>query len=357
MVNIKKTALCSACDNRYELDCDGYPEATYKLKDPEGKKNWRCRACIRNKRYNNGDVIEASNVTLRKKLTIKPSSPTELLHSTKVQRCLAPKPNSAPNSTSLFDSQVLNDCETSDESYTTPNKLSRSMDGTISDLISISDMKETINQLINKLQSTENEMENISLENQDLHKQINKLTIEITTLKSLCHSSLYESPVTNNKKIKHVPSKQNMCSTPSSPVSSRRSTKSNDNEIVLGLKQKILSLEQQLEAAQKEITALTERIYLITTTPVPPPPGTTLVTPPPGTALVTPPPPGTTLVTPPPTGTTLVTPPPGNTPVTPPLRLRQRGQTKVLEQLPKFYVERLPSGYVALNGSGWRNVY
>ncbi|KAF9406672.1 hypothetical protein HW555_013038 [Spodoptera exigua] len=260
MVNIKKTALCSACDNRYELDCDGYPEATYKLKDPEGKKT--------------GDAelaLETRDITM----VTSSRHPT-----TKVQRCLAPKPNSAPNSTSLFDSQVLNDCETSDESYTTPNKLSRSMDGTISDLISISDMKETINQLTNKLQSTENEMENISLENQDLHKQINKLTIEITTLKSLCHSSLYESPVTNNKKIKHVPSKQNMCSTPSSPVSSRRSTKSNDNEIVLGLKQKILSLEQQLEAAQKEITALTERIYLITTTPVPPPPGTTLVTPP-----------------------------------------------------------------------------
>lgn len=109
MVNVKNTALCSACNNRYELNCDGYPEATYKLKDAEGKKKWRCTACVRQKKYSNAEV-SASSVTLRKKPTLKIKSPIE--HNTKLQ------PPRAPQNTSLPDSHdVLTDCEISDESY------------------------------------------------------------------------------------------------------------------------------------------------------------------------------------------------------------------------------------------------
>lgn len=59
--------------------------------------------------------------------------------------------SSIQSSTKLFDSHILTDCESPDESYTIyiyiPNKLSRSVDRTVTDLVSVSEMKDTIAQL------------------------------------------------------------------------------------------------------------------------------------------------------------------------------------------------------------------
>lgn len=268
LVNIKSTALCSACDNRYELDCDGYPEHTYRLKDAESRKKWRCKVCIRSKKYANTDYTP--NITVRKKVTpMETPSPTEQPQSTKdvVREDSFKRQSTVQNTADLLDSHVLTECETSIESHSTPNKLSVSVDGTVSDLVSASEMKEIIAQLSLKLEITENELGNILLENTDLHKQINKLTSENKTLKSLCQSpSIFSSPGPNTKKKRPALSTPcNILSTPSSLPSSSRKLKSkpNDNVNVSSLEQEIVTLQQQLKAAQQEIAALQERIAII----------------------------------------------------------------------------------------------
>ncbi|KAF9808734.1 hypothetical protein SFRURICE_016251, partial [Spodoptera frugiperda] len=255
IVSVKNTALCCACDNRYELSCDGYPEATYKLKDAESKKKWRCSACVRSKKYSNVGDGGPSAMTLRKKTLSKIPSPADLQQRTKkVQQ----QPRTR-NST-LTDSHILTDCETSDESYTTPNKTSVSMDGTVTDFISISDMKETITQLSNKLQTTENDLASISLQNRELHLLIDKLNIEITTLKSLCYSSsLYEGPDTNKNIKNHALLPKNICSTPPSPSSAKINVNTADDDIIGNLNLQITSLQQQLKVAEEEIVALTKQ--------------------------------------------------------------------------------------------------
>lgn len=265
-VNIKSTALCSACDNRYEFDCDGYPEPTYRLKDAEAKKKWRCKVCIRNKKYSNTDG--ASNITVRKKQNyIKTPSPIKQTSKTKKDLVddTSKRLSSIQSSTKLFDSHILTDCESPDESYTTPNKLSRSVDRTVTDLVSVSEMKDTIAQLTLQLESTENELGNILLENTELHKQIKKLCTENNTLKSLCHSSsLFGYPGTSSKKKKQALSQQHYVhSTPSSPSSSTLNVEVTDHVNILRLQQEILTLQQQLRTAEKEILTLTERITLL----------------------------------------------------------------------------------------------
>ncbi|KAF9418603.1 hypothetical protein HW555_004651 [Spodoptera exigua] len=244
-VDIKSTALCSACDNRYELDCDGYPEHTYRLKDSEEKQKWRCKTCIRGKKY--GKTDSTSGITLRKKPTVlKTTPPTQQV------------PNIQSNSTMLTDSHILTECETSDESYITPNKLSRSVDRTVSDMITTSEMKETIDQLTLKLESTENELENELLENTDLKKHINKLSTEINTLKSLCKSThIFKNPGSSTKKKKQTTLQQQQ-QQPSSPFSS--TLQDEISEYVRRLEQEIVKLQKKLQIAEQEIALLTERI-------------------------------------------------------------------------------------------------
>lgn len=266
LVNIKYTALCSACNNRYELDCDGYPEATYRLKDAEAKKKWRCKMCIRNKKYDNADG--SSNITVRKKPPLlKMRSPTEQTNANQnmANETLCQSP--VQHSTLLSDSHILTECETSDESYITPNKLPKSLDRTVFDLVSTSEMKNTISQITYKLESTENELGNILLENRDLHKQIKKLTIENETLKSICHcETIHDSPdnADTMKKKKQASSQQyNACSTPTSLSSHVVNINTKDNGEKLFLEEEIVTLKQQLEVAEREINALTERLAVL----------------------------------------------------------------------------------------------
>ncbi|KAF9407033.1 hypothetical protein HW555_012814, partial [Spodoptera exigua] len=263
LVNIKSTALCSACDNRYEFDCDGYPEQTYRLKDTEAKKKWRCKVCIRSKKYANTD--STPNITVRKKVSSKTHSPTEQTPNTKAVELneTLKRQSSVQNTVDLFDSHILSDCNTSLESFSTPNKLSMSVDGTVSDLVLASEMKEIIAQLTLKLESAENELGNILLENTDLHKQINKLTTENKTLKSLCQStSLFTSPSTKSKKKRQsLANHHSMFFSPiPSPSSPGLQVKNNEHVNMPFLEQEITTLQQQLKVAQLEIAALTDRI-------------------------------------------------------------------------------------------------
>ncbi|KAH9642128.1 hypothetical protein HF086_007438 [Spodoptera exigua] len=249
--DVKATVLCSICDNRFELNCDGYPEQTYRLLSAESKKKWRCKMCIRaainKKNASNNDNI--SNITIRKKQKL-PTLPPET--TSKLN-----KDSSANNNASMMDSHVLSDHEILSDTYISPNKLSKTLDGTLSDVISMAEMKDTLSQCKKKLNMTELELDNLILENNSLHKQIEKLTTENNTLKSLCHSSsIIES--TPNPKQKRILTQRNAASTPVPFLQ--------DSELlqISNLEQKVQRLQKQLKDAEQEITDLTQQIISLT---------------------------------------------------------------------------------------------
>lgn len=257
-VDIKTTALCSICNHRYEPDCIGYPEKTYRMMDQESKKNWKCTTCIKNKKLVNSD---SSNITLRnkKKLTNK-TSPT-------VQEDNEVKKHKSIDESQTQDSHILTDYNTSSESYCTPTKMLKSLDGTlsgpISDLVSLSEMKDTMSQLTAKLECTQNELDNKILENNDLQRQVNKLTAEVIVLKSLCQTSSITED-TSRCSIKKRPSSAHcITSTPSSPLNYSNVDCFYDDR-TLSLKKNISDLQQQLEDAKLEISRLTKQIETLT---------------------------------------------------------------------------------------------
>ncbi|KAF9791614.1 hypothetical protein SFRURICE_020013 [Spodoptera frugiperda] len=194
---------------------------------------------------------DASNITVRK----KPVVPT-----TESSPDTQTKP-SINQLSSTQDSHVLTDYDTSYDSDTSPNVHSKSVDGTTTNISSLSEMQDTIVQLTAKLETTEHELENSILENNDLNKQLTKLTTEIKILKSLCHSStmIESSPINNDKKKKHSRFSQNVSSTPSSTrVRDYASHASHQC-----LQQKIINLEKNLQNAKDEIKRLTTQIQLL----------------------------------------------------------------------------------------------
>ncbi|CAK1581273.1 unnamed protein product [Parnassius mnemosyne] len=264
LVDIKKTAICSLCKNRYDLDCDGYPEKTYRLMDQERKKKWRCKTCIKNKKDVNSDI---TNITVRKKQNL-PGQCTSLEESCNTEKlqCIESLQVSEKDTSYTLDSHVLTDYNISDVSFSTPSKLSKSVDGTMSETTSISEMKSTISQLTCNLRSTQNELENIILENNDLHRQINKLTSEIKILKSLCYSpTKIDSPQSGNttKKKRHPLLLHSLSSVPSSPTVTSY-TYPHPNSTISSLQQKITNLQQELKDAEKEIASLNKKITNLT---------------------------------------------------------------------------------------------
>lgn len=248
-VPIKKTALCSVCHNRFELDCDGYPEATYRLMNQESKNKWRCKTCVRNKKT--ASTNNTSNMTLRKNpIPKKIYSPIQIVHNTKAKQqdtALNCTRSQTKNTSDTMDSHILSDFETSDESYTTPNKPSQDLDGTISQLILTSEMKDTIALLTQKLERTENKLKHTSLLNTDLHKQI-----EIFKTRCSC-TYLREQTVNLAEENKQsLPHLIHVSPIPCTPISSK-SLKETSNNDILGLQQKITNLHQQLKVAEREI--------------------------------------------------------------------------------------------------------
>lgn len=249
-VDIKKTALCSVCNNRFEPDCDGYPEHTYRLMNKESKNKWRCKACIRKKNVNS---TESSNITLRK----KPMYPTS------TGRTRMQNPTNTKQSSPDQDSHILTDCDTSCEIDTTPNIHSRGADGTTY-MSSISDMQDTIAQLTMKLECSENELENTLLENNDLKKQVAKLSQEINVLKSLCHSSTSKvsSPISIDEKKRQSRLSLSASYTSSSPRIATNA-ECNNNVIYLHLQQNIAALQKELHNAENEIKTLNTQIQTL----------------------------------------------------------------------------------------------
>lgn len=139
----------------------------------EPRKKWTCGACTTQQKINN----PSHNSRRRNKGLLQDKSHKAHLTSKIVQR-----------SKVLDDSHVLTDGDTSDDSLSTPMKLSKSLDDTVNDHNLIQELKETITQLESDLASAQNELENTIIENNGLHRQINKLTIEINSLKTICQS-------------------------------------------------------------------------------------------------------------------------------------------------------------------------
>ncbi|CAH1639428.1 unnamed protein product [Spodoptera littoralis] len=225
-VNIKTTALCSVCNHRYEPDCVGYPEQTYRMMDQEAKKKWKCVTCIKNKKSISSDL---TNITLRnkKKQVGNTQPPTQ---------SIIIKKHQPVDASQIHDSHVLTDYNSSSEPDYTPPKMSKSLDGTSSDLnldlISLLEMKDTISQLTGELVSTQSELDKTLLENNDLQKQVNKLTAENNMLKSLCQSaSLPDASFRSSIKKKRHSLAYCTTSTPSSPIYSSNTNYEYKNNI------------------------------------------------------------------------------------------------------------------------------
>ncbi|PZC83421.1 hypothetical protein B5X24_HaOG207804 [Helicoverpa armigera] len=261
-VDIRKTALCSTCNNRYEPDCDGYPEQTYRLMDQESKKKWRCKLC-KKKGPTIDPISDISNITTRKRpnLHFKNLSPgpgpSDNFRENKQFATATLKTND------ILDPHILSENESSDETFDTPNKLSHSVDGTISEIsetLTVLEMKNTIEVLTLKLDSAENELENTLLENSNLNQQINKLTAEIKMLKSLCYSPITSenSPAFKQKRKRLSLLPQNSVSTPCTPLPNKTNIDFYKSIEVISLQQKIADLQQNLKEAQQQIETLTK---------------------------------------------------------------------------------------------------
>ncbi|KAF9406270.1 hypothetical protein HW555_013295, partial [Spodoptera exigua] len=197
--------------------------------------------------HNNNDNI--SNITIRKKQKL-PTLPPET--TSKLN-----KDSSANNNASMMDSHVLSDHEILSDTYISPNKLSKTLDGTLSDVISMAEMKDTLSQCKKKLNMTELELDNLILENNSLHKQIEKLTTENNTLKSLCHSSSIIESTPNPKTEENINAAK--CSIYSStiPAGLRTST-----DIKPGTKSSKIIAETKPNAVTDEIVKSCKHLQL-----------------------------------------------------------------------------------------------
>ncbi|CAB3251776.1 unnamed protein product [Arctia plantaginis] len=269
-VDIKSTAKCSICKNRFERNCDGITEQTFRFINQDSNKNWKCKTCIEKnlsirKKSSTGDL---SYITQRKKnnTIIEPilSTPetTQLINK---DQCINTIQIATEETSIITDSQLFTDSETSYEMYDTPNKMSKSMDCTVTDQLCISEMKEQISMLTSKLESTESEMENIILENNNLNRQIQILNEEIKLLKSLCSSSTIvgNSPYKSDKKKRNSLLRRKMSPTVS-PLASTSNLEARNDIETSSQRQKIKHLEQQLEDIQQKNMSLAKQIESLT---------------------------------------------------------------------------------------------
>lgn len=188
-VNIKNTALCSICKKRYEFDCVGYPEATYRLKDVEERKKWKCNICIKNKK--DADVA-TSNITLRKKQrsSTKPLLEQPMIaiqHSPPTPEIIKANISTENSFESLLvdeDIDILSHTlERNPELYRScPNLKSNNFD-------LIEELEKKVTMLAKNLEIAENEIANLLSENCNLKKQMSMYGSQINQLKDICKST------------------------------------------------------------------------------------------------------------------------------------------------------------------------
>ncbi|KPJ12402.1 hypothetical protein RR48_11658 [Papilio machaon] len=238
----------AVCKNRFELECDGYPEKTYHLMNQEAKKKWRCKTCKTN------DVVKSgiSNITTRRKRIPDRPPTSSTLSNTEEQVCVEPSLNFSLTS----DSHILTDHNTSDESMSTPTRLSKIVED--NDTATIPVMKNMISQMSFTLKTTQKELENLTLENNNLRKILNKLTAENKFLKSLaqsCPTIECSLGLSDETKKSESPLYDESVILSSSPVTKSISNDHDIDSTLLNVREIITSLQLQLQTAEEKIMA------------------------------------------------------------------------------------------------------
>lgn len=291
LVEPKNTLMCMTCNQSFEFDCAGFSEKLYRMMDQNAKKRWRCCKCAQSGK--NKPKTPQSNVTLRKKQN--PPTITE-----KIEHAQLNTPNlnmtrdtaeklSAPDLTGcseiLYDSQILTEHEPStlrdsqfvadnlqsEDSFVfeSPDKLSRSLDCTINNTITILEMKQTIKDLTLELQNrqidleiTQEELDSKILENNDQKRRIEKLSEEIDVLKTLCKQSSVASNThsTIKKRKRYSEEFTEILRTYTPPPSTFTSR---DQTYFFSPRNKVRSLELKITNLQDELTRANEEIQVL----------------------------------------------------------------------------------------------
>lgn len=151
--------------------------------------------------------------------------------------------------------------------------LSKSLDYSVNEGLTVLEMKEEINQLSCELASTQNQLEEISIENNGLKRRIERLQTENGTLKKLCQGSNFRSTPgieleknkkrhslhTNNKQAIFTP--LNASSRTSSPEISRPKLHlETDGAEIQILKKSIKKMEEELKTYKQEIAFVNTRL-------------------------------------------------------------------------------------------------
>lgn len=227
----KNIILCSGCKLTFHLDCDGYPEKLFRMKEPQDRKNWKCKTCIKKSPSSSKNPLPlTSNITTRKanKKTPKQSKPNDWFSKPTPVTSSSQKINEtedfvistasaeATSFASTTDSNSYSETTTMDDlsggslhSSVSPSqesqsiiqlrnsitntmvqsRLSMSVDHVASEVETVIEMREEIDRLTSELASTQNQLEEEIIENNGLKRRIDKLQRDVETLKNLCHST------------------------------------------------------------------------------------------------------------------------------------------------------------------------
>ncbi|KAL4718924.1 hypothetical protein ACJJTC_018285 [Scirpophaga incertulas] len=254
IIKNKQFTVCSICNKHYHIECAKVSFARFKIWTVDNKKNWKCIKCIEKqspnaKPHNNSDIPEQDNITVRphRYNAIKNTSKNHILGT--ISNNASPSTNDSvaldvTSSQPLLRRSLSMDlfpiCS-SDSNVETLGDLSKSIEY-VNDLDIVNDLKLKLNKIETDLQSCENELENTIIENNSLKRQIVKLSQEICVLKNICktpqrprkrhESSFILSTVDNSSKV------------------------FTESQQTLALEQTIVKLQQEVQAAQKEISEL-----------------------------------------------------------------------------------------------------
>lgn len=267
-VNIRSTAQCSVCKKRYEFDCMGYPESTFRLKNTDEKKRWKCKICAKNKTVT--DIVEEiaiSNVTLRKKqnTSIKPTK-AQQTSSTKQQYIDLMSKNTSQNTKAnvstenSFESLSLDeDIDFMFHTLKSNPQLHRSCPNIkIDNSVSIEILEKKVSILAEKLEIAENEISNLLSENCDLKKQLSMYGTQINQLKDICKSTPKKIPQKkkNNSTIK---TKLDFSMEPNSPKqTSQPQNNQRDQNILLKKGENVEENSMPLDSPIKQLSRQAE---------------------------------------------------------------------------------------------------
>lgn len=302
----KKIVPCHSCKLNYHLNCDGYPEKLFHMKDAQGRESWKCKTCTA-KGYpvSSKPIPVPSNITIRKNRkyqdVTQESPPNEMnpnftipldVDTSKEQLVtmsaistpdpdLKLQPVSQPDqhievTTEITREQIMSSSSDTGSRLSTKNeslenatqlyeKLSKSADFSMNEMLTILELKEKIDHLSAELTTIQDQFDDISIENNGLRRRIDRLESENATLKTLCCSTNFSSIPQGKKKTRysmHMPGAR----TDFSPVNSSSRTSSPDglksypNSIntteLLNIKKIVENLEEKLVEYKEQVSIL-----------------------------------------------------------------------------------------------------